>query len=155
MASPDREFACYFSANVSTTWDIYLKGYRNALYPGASGAKQLQAGYDPAVVSPQATTPRTLTAADNDRVFTNEGAAATIVFNLPTAVAGLTYRFIVQDSDGIQVTAASGDTIRVAGSVSAAAGNIAATAIGNTVYLVAINATEWVALSHEGTWVVT
>lgn len=108
------------------------------------------------VVAAQASTPLTLVdPTDIDKVMTNEGATASIVFNLPTAVAGLTYTFVVQDTDGLSVVAAAGDTIRIAASVSAAAGNIASTTIGNTVVLVAINATEWVAIAVNGTWTVT
>lgn len=106
-------------------------------------------------VTAQSSTPLTLTSSDSGKLYTNEGAAAQIVFNLPTAAAGLEFSFVIQDADGIQVVAASGDTIRVAGSVSAAAGNIAATTIGNTVHLKAINATEWIAVSYVGTWTVT
>ena len=76
--------------------------------------------------------------------------------NLPTAAAGLTYTFVVQVAQNLRVTAASGDTIRVAGSVSAAAGNIVNAVVGSTVTLLAINATEWIALgTPAGTWTVT
>lgn len=91
---------------------------------------------------------------DNFKWFTNEGATARADSTLPAAAAGLAYGFVVQDADGIQVTAASGDTIRLSTAVSAAAGNIQSTTIGSTVWLVAINATEWVALSFQGTWTV-
>jgi hypothetical protein len=106
-------------------------------------------------VTAQASTPLTLTSSDSGKLYTNEGATAQIVFNLPTAAAGLEFTFVVQDSDGLQVVAASGDTIRIAGSVTVSAGSISTTTIGNTVHLKAINATEWIALSHEGTWTVT
>jgi hypothetical protein len=89
------------------------------------------------------------------RVMTNQGTAALAEYTLPTAVAGLTYTFIVQDVDGIKVIAAAADTIRLAASVSAAAGFASCTVIGNTLTLVAINATEWVATSVNGTWTVT
>lgn len=106
-------------------------------------------------VTAQASTPVTLTAEDSGKAYTDEGSSAQIVFNLPTAVAGLEFTFLIQSVNGIQVTAASGDTIRVASSVSAVAGNIAATTIGNTIKLKAINATEWLALYNVGTWTVT
>ena len=102
-----------------------------------------------------ATTTRAVLSTESGTTFTNEGATAEIPFNLPTAVAGLWYTFIVQDADGIQVNAASGDTIRIAASVSAAAGLCESATIGNTVTLCAINATEWVATSVIGTWTVT
>lgn len=93
-------------------------------------------------------------AGDAQTIFTNEGTTAKRNNTLPGAAAGLTYTFIVQDTDGVTVTAAAGDTIRIASSVSAAAGNIDTTTLGSTVTLVAINATEWIATSVIGTWTV-
>jgi hypothetical protein len=73
----------------------------------------------------------------------------------PRVAAGLEFTFVVQDADGITVTAATGDTIRQAGSVSATGGTAASTTIGDTLTLVAINATEWVAVASHGTWTIT
>lgn len=98
---------------------------------------------------------RNVTTAEVRTLFTNEGATARQDFTLPTAVADLEYAFYCHDTDGIRVIAAAGDTIRIAGSVSLAAGRIDSTTIGSTVTLVAINATEWIALSSLGTWTVT
>jgi hypothetical protein len=106
------------------------------------------------VVAPK-TAAYTVLTGDVNTFFTNEGATAREDFSLPAAAANLTYSFYVQDADGVRVIAASGDTIRLAGSVSAAAGRIDSTTIGSCVTLVAINATEWVAQSITGTWVVT
>lgn len=85
-------------------------------------------------------------------VFTNEGATAENHHTLPTAVAGARYTFVVQDSDGIQVNAASGDTITIAGTTSAAGGFVSSTTVGDVLILVAINATEWVALTPVMGW---
>lgn len=87
--------------------------------------------------------------------FTNEGATGLVTLTLPTAVAGYEASFDVQDADGIKVLAASGDTIRMDGLVSAAAGFAQSTAIGSTLRIRAINATEWIAESSQGTWTVT
>jgi hypothetical protein len=104
----------------------------------------------------QAASPYSVSATtDNRNAFTNEGTTALVTFNLPTAAANLVYEFVVQDTDGIRVVANTGDTIRLAGSVSAAAGRIDSTTIGSTVRLLAINATEWVATAINGTWTVT
>jgi hypothetical protein len=107
------------------------------------------------VAKTQAVSPYSVTAAESGRLFTNEGATASVTFSLPTAVAGLTYTFVVQDADGIIVDAATGDTIQVAASVSATSGNATSTTIGSSLTLTAINATEWVATSMLGSWVVT
>lgn len=105
-------------------------------------------------VSPQAATPVAVNATtDVHKVFTNEGAAALTVFNLPAAATGLTYTFYNQNANNISVDAAAGDTIRVGALVTAAGGAITSTAIGDTVTLVAINATEWIAVASIGTFV--
>ena len=95
---------------------------------------------------------------DQGRTFTNEGSAGLASarpFNLPTAVAGESFTFVTQDADLLRVVAAAGDTIRLGSTVSAVAGNIESTAIGDVVELIAINATEWFARSIVGTWTVT
>jgi hypothetical protein len=89
------------------------------------------------------------------KIHTNEGATGEVNLVLPSAVANMSITFVCQDADGIKATAATGDTIRIGGSVSAAAGNVASTTIGSVVDLVAINATEWIAKYSSGTWVVT
>lgn len=94
-------------------------------------------------------------AGDIDKIFTNEGTTAKRTNTLPSAVAGLgPFTFVIQDSDGVRIQANTGDTIRVANTVSASAGYAEATTIGNCITLVAINATEWVAISYVGTWTV-
>ncbi len=113
------------------------------------------------LVFPRNLTPYSINAnQDRGNFFTNEGASALIVFNLPTAVlntttGGYQYTFYVQDVDGLQVVAAAGDTIRVNTNVSAAAGNIQSIVIGSCITIVCINATEWVASAVVGSWVVT
>lgn len=99
-----------------------------------------------------AASPNVLTETESWTALTNEGATAANYHTLPTAVAGLQFTFVCQDADGIRVTANTGDTIRIADKVTAAAGYVSATEIGSSITLVAINATEWVATSASGTW---
>ena len=96
--------------------------------------------------------PNVLTVTETGNLLTNEGIAAENHHDLPTAAANLRYVFVVQDADGIQINAATGDTIRIAGTVSASAGFISSTTVGDIVILVAINATEWVALTPVMGW---
>ena len=98
--------------------------------------------------------PNILTAAESGKVLTNEGATALVYNTLPAAAAGLEFTGIVKDTDGLRFTAGAGDTIRLAGSVSVAAGYVEATAIGCAVRLKAINATEWIATCIVGSWTV-
>lgn len=103
------------------------------------------------------TTTYGVAASDGKTIFTNEGASAQVEFDLPTAPvapAGYCYTFIAQDSDGIKIVANTGDTIRLASSVSASAGNIQSNAVGDSVKLCSINATEWMATEIVGTWTV-
>ena len=96
--------------------------------------------------------PNILTASESPSIMTNEGAGALNYHTLPTAAAGLTFTFIVQDANGIRITANTGDTIRVAGTVSIAAGYTDSTTVGSTITLVAINITEWIVTSLTGAW---
>lgn len=98
--------------------------------------------------------PNILTSNENGKTLTNQGASAAAYNTLPAAADGLEFTFVCQDADGIRVTAATGDTIRIAASVSATGGYCECSTIGNVVTLKAINTTEWVATSVVGTWTV-
>lgn len=111
--------------------------------------------YERVSVKTQADSPITLTAGDSGKQYTNEGATGMVTFNLPAAAVGLFFPFRVQDADGITVVADTGDTIRLSDVVSASAGSAVSTTIGSVMTLEAINSTEWVARSFEGSWVVT
>jgi hypothetical protein len=105
-------------------------------------------------VSAQAASPVAVSATDDkNKVFTNQGATGAVTFNLPSATAGLSFTFIVQDADGIVINAAAGDTIRIGTLVTAPGGSVTSTVIGSSVTLVAINTTEWVAIAALGTWI--
>lgn len=102
------------------------------------------------------TTAYTVVVAEGNGIYTNEGATASVAFTLPSAAAGMgPFTFIVQDADGLSVVASTGDTIRLNTSVSATAGNAACATIGCVITISAANATEWIAISHEGTWTIT
>ena len=92
---------------------------------------------------------------DTGTTFTNTGAAGTVNFTLPTAAAGLWYTFYRDADFTVQATAAASTTIRVAGSVSASAGNVTLDAVGSSVTLIAISTTQWIAFSSTGTLTVT
>ncbi len=100
--------------------------------------------------------PNILTEGESGKTLTNEGATAQNYHTLPAARKGLgPYTFVVQDADGIRVVAGSGDTIRIAANESPAAGYVESTTIGDVVTLLAINATEWIAIAQVGTWTVS
>ncbi len=92
---------------------------------------------------------------DVGKVFTNEGATSSVAFTLPDAIAGLNYTFVVEDTDGLSITAQAGDTIRIYDQLSASGGNATSTDQGATIILTAISSSKWVATSGLGTWTVT
>lgn len=89
---------------------------------------------------------------ESGTTYTNEGATALRTHTLPTASVNIEYSWYVQNSFGLKVTAASGDTIRIKGGVTAAAGSVQSTNVGDTLTLKCINATEWVATEVFGSW---
>lgn len=93
-----------------------------------------------------------LTAGQSGTVFTNEGNADILGILLPAAEAGLYYRFIVQNTNGIDIEPFDANTIRIAGSVTLVGGLIESLDIGDAVTLLAINSSEWIAFSVVGTW---
>jgi len=98
----------------------------------------------------------TLTASDSQTVFTNLNATGVVNLTLPSALAmEMSIEAVVMAAQNLKITAPSGVTIRVAGSVSATGGYIQSNTVGNAVRLVAVNATLWVATSYVGTWTVT
>lgn len=100
--------------------------------------------------------PNVLVASESGTVLTNEGATAENYHTLPAAVAGLEYTFIVQDTDGIRITAAAGDTIRpIAGTAASATGGfIRCATAGAYMRLQAINNTEWICVGSAGVWTI-
>ncbi len=89
-------------------------------------------------------------------VQTNEGATAEVYVTLPPAISGTSISFVVQDTDGIRITAAAGDTIRpIAGTAASATGGFIRCATqGAFITLIAINVTEWVAIGSAGVWTI-
>lgn len=103
----------------------------------------------PVIANTGAATPAST---DSGTVYTNEGDANGSSVTLPTAVAGLRFTFYVQVAQTLTITAGADDTIRVGTNATAAAGSITCATVGSSLTLVAINATEWVAIASVGTW---
>jgi len=100
--------------------------------------------------------PNLLTATESRTLLTNEGATSAENYHtLPAAEAGkgLKFTFVCQDGTfGMRIVAGSGDTIRIANNVSAAAGYVQSLTVGSAITLVCINATEWIAIAAHGDW---
>lgn len=92
------------------------------------------------------------TAADSGKVVTNAGAGGTVAITLPTAAAGYRFTFILMAAQELRITPAAGDAIKIGTSAGAAAEYFVADAVGETVTIVSVDATNWVATSYIGTW---
>jgi hypothetical protein len=98
---------------------------------------------------------------DTGKVYTNSGASALVVLQLPEAntlnQSGY-FDFYVDEAIGIQIVAGVSDTIRIGASVSAAGGTATAVTQGNALRLLLLNPgganPQWVAQSFVGAWVV-
>lgn len=99
--------------------------------------------------------PQAISSSSSGNVFTNEGVSEKAYVTLPSASQGLNFTFYCQDSDGVNISAASGDTIRINGTASISGGSADTTTVGSLVQLLAINSTEWIDISSHGLWVVT
>lgn len=91
-------------------------------------------------------------AAESGIVLTNAGAGGPFAHTLPSAVAGLNYCFVVMAAQELRVTPAAGDVINIAGTAGDAAEYWTANAIGESLCLVAVDVTNWIATSYTGTW---
>jgi hypothetical protein len=100
------------------------------------------------------TSPNVLTAAETGKTLHNTGATEVNYHTLPAAAAGLEFRFCDVAGAKMLIAAAAGDTIRVETGVTVAGGTISSEAAAAGVHLVAIDATQWVAISKNGSWVI-
>lgn len=93
-----------------------------------------------------------LTAAESGKLCTNDGAGGAIELTLPSAAAGLTFSFVVDVAQYLRINFATGDNGRYLATTSATAGYFRSNVAGNTITMVAIDATTWQVVSLDGSW---
>lgn len=123
----------------------------------STGLGQLLAGRPVEASAAGSGAPNLLGATESRTCLTNEGATAEAYNTLSTgAPVGCEFAFYCADTDGIRVTAPTGETIRTGpGAVSAAAGFIRSVTLGSGITLTKINSTSWVAINApNGTWLI-
>jgi len=119
---------------------------RTIALPDASGIVQL------ATVTVSAKTAEyTITAAQTGQMFTNEGATADIIFNLPDAAAGLNYIIANSDSTPYSVTVNPVTADTILGSTNAAGDAVINMTQGGIIHVYGGNASQWYAY-YYGTW---
>jgi hypothetical protein len=156
----DRSIAISANATSESGFDVEL--YRAGIGVwqfggGASGTlSSAQMGRSIEASTAGSGAPNILAVTESRKLLTNEGAAAEAFNTLPLAAAGVgPFGFYCQNTNGIRVTANTGDTIRIEGAVSAGAGFIRSIVVGSLIWLECVNSTEWVAsCKPAGTWTI-
>jgi len=89
---------------------------------------------------------------DNGAYFTSVGSSIATTNTLPAATTGQHYYFYVDVAQIMCVQAVGSDVIRYGATVSAAAGNIFGSAIGNTLHVICPKTGVWVVDQLVGVW---
>ena len=98
------------------------------------------------------TEPHAIAVTESGTVLTNLGSNGADAWTLPSAAIGLNYIFVVMAAQEMQITPAGGDIINIDGTAADVAEYWTANAIGETLHLVAVDTTNWIAVSFTGTW---
>jgi hypothetical protein len=120
---------------------------------------QTTGGGPTAILANEATTTKTSNYAipntDSGQHFDNTGASGEVDFTLPAYSAGLRYCFTVTTAQTLKVIAPASNNIAIGTTNSAAAGNIAASAVYSTACIYATTVSnQWAAKSATGSWTV-
>ena len=93
---------------------------------------------------------------DKDKVFTNEGAAGTIQFQLPAPLifinGGQRFTFEVVTAQTVNVLASGASSIRVGGISTAVGGSVSSSIVGSSITIQALNSSQYRVISYVGTW---
>jgi len=95
----------------------------------------------------------TVTAADNNTVFTTQGAAGTVAFTLPTLARGLRYRFFNEAAEDMTVASVVTDEMVAFNDLTADSVGFttASEEIGGAIEVMAnADATKWIVFMHLG-----
>ena len=96
--------------------------------------------------------PNVIVSTEHGKTFINTGGGALTYHTLPAADTGIEFMFFNDITQGTRIVAAAGDTIRIGGSVSVAAGYVQTVEQNALVVLRAIDATRWIAIRIYGKW---
>jgi hypothetical protein len=108
--------------------------------------------YTEVLTKTQSGTPHTITANETkSTLICNTGASGSAVYDLPSAVAGMTVTVCVAAAFDVDVNANTGDQILVLTNATGDAISSDAT-VGSIITLVALDATNWFPIGYRGTW---
>ena len=106
------------------------------------------------VVQAAKTANYTISALESGTYFNNTLSGALITNTLPASTPGQHYYFVCMVATNIAALAPGTDTIRNAGTVSAAGGLIFSSTVGSVVHLFCPVAGKWYVDTINGTWTV-
>lgn len=104
-------------------------------------------GFIKTITAGGATGTVTLAAADSGKVYLTSQATE---FDLPDAATGLEYTIVVGHASNVHLDPAAGDIILYGGA--SAGDRIVADAVGESVTVVGVSATQWAVTAIQGTW---
>jgi len=136
------EYGIYMGSidNASNNFSIYSEGGRGY------HAGPWHAGLDVTAI----TTDTTIADTDTAGTYTNQGATGSLTITLPEAAADLNYCFYTFAAQEIAIDPATGDQIHHL--TNAAGDTITNSTAGDSICLLAVDATYWIPLQEEGTW---
>ncbi|HLY12575.1 MAG TPA: hypothetical protein VKW04_24945 [Planctomycetota bacterium] len=132
----------YFANDASASFSMAASGTANALHGTTFTVVAKTSNYS-------------VLYTDNRQIFTNTAAAGAVIFTLPTPVVGYDYTFVITTAQTLEVLAAGSAKIQMVGTLSGTNGNTQAATVGNTVRLVAVSSSLWLAIAVNGTWTTT
>ncbi len=98
------------------------------------------------------TEPHAVAITESGTVLTNLGANGADTWQLPNAVAGLEYIFVVMAAQEMQITPQGADNINSGGTALGAGDYYVADAVGEMLHIIAVDTTNWIVISETGTW---
>jgi hypothetical protein len=91
---------------------------------------------------------------ESNRTYLAANTTAMAQVSLPAAAAGYTFKFVVTVAQGLRIRAFTSDTIRIGSTVTAAAGYVQSTTVGDYLELIAVSSSAWIARSPIQGWTV-
>lgn len=134
--------------NLAVTGNTTLTGTLtvNGATIAGDGATAMS-GFVKTITAGGATGTVTLTAADSGKVFLTSQATE---FDLPDDATGLEYTIVVGHASNVHLDPAAGDTLLYGGC--SAGDRLVADAVGETITVIGVSATQWAVKSLVGTW---
>lgn len=139
------------SSNHLTKLGIGTTNYVLTVVGGAPSWQPASGGSNTRTVTAK-TTSYSVLSGDTNTVFTNAGAGGTVIFTLPTWSSGLTYTFVIEATQTLEVLAPGSDTITIGNSTTAGGGNFSASTAGYSLTIVATASGKWRSVATTGTW---